>query len=106
MTCNTCTYYVSLDDKENLTRSFGHWGECHGRAPDPMMLGVVNQQLGAESKFTIWPLVKADDFCGCYEPNEIEKERLRLELENHLHDTVPGFKIMQWLYRKLTGQQE
>ena len=104
MSCYTCEFFVPLDEKENLTRSFGHWGACHGHAPNAMMFGVVNQSLGAESKFSVWPFVKADDFCGDYSPNEAERERRRLELENSLHEGVPGFKILHWIYCKLTGQ--
>ena len=77
MNCYTCAFYKDFD---GLRSSFGHMGECHGAPPNAMMNGVVNQQAGPESRFVVWPIVKPDEFCAMYQPNDEELQRIKNEL--------------------------
>lgn len=60
--CGSCAFFVAIEPGQPPNA-----GDCHANPPTSYPASTPD---GGAVRLTVWPLVQADDFCGCWEGKE------------------------------------
>ena len=71
--CKDCKIWKDIDERPI--------GTCRFHAPEPLRHGLSSS--AHEDRFTFWPVVNEDDFCGQFAAKEVVKaaEPLKVQLQ-------------------------